>query len=74
MQSLRDDMFKRMDTSIDDVFVLMTKEEQIKLEELSLRSRIASRRAGIYRGIQSFERLKEFEKEMIYKYYTQVNK
>jgi hypothetical protein len=72
MQSLKDNMIKGMNASVNDVFVLMTSEEQIKLEELSLKSRIASRRAGIYRGIQSFERLKEFENAMIDKYYIKV--
>ena len=74
MKSLRNNMFLRLNTSIDDVFPLMSKDEQIELEELSLKSRISARRRGVYRGMLSFERLNQFEQKMIDKYYTEVNK
>lgn len=74
MESLRNNMFKRMNTTIDDVFPLMERDEQMKLTMLSLSGQIDYRNQIVCMGSDAMNRLNQFEQKMIDKYYTEVNK
>ena len=70
MQSLRDDMFKRMNTSIDDIFHLMEYDEQIKITMLSLSGFRDLNRGIVYMGSEAMQRYNSFENAMLDKYYN----
>ena len=74
MKSLKNNMFKRMNTTIDDVFPLMAKDEQSKLTMLFLSGQIDYRNQIVYIGSDAMNRLNQFEHKMIDKYYKEVNK